>query len=182
MATSPAVSFKESCIPELSYVTVYLHDNVAGILTYFDNILGRLEKLTINGSVYVDNNGDQPRLADLRQWLTMSTSSKFTFEMNLTLPNSDDEHMKTLLAEYRRVTGNAQSKYYQTVNIVHPKMSLVHPVECNDEDSSDESMDEGVNYVIDIRIFEVRRRRRISILHIINCFDVHSSTLSARIV
>ena len=182
MVTSPVVSFKRRCISELRYVTVYLHDDVAGMLTYFDNIHGQLEKLTINGSVYVDNNGDLPRLADLRQWLTMSTSSKFTFEMNLTLPNSDDEHMKTLLAEYRRVTGNAPSKYYQTVNILYPKMSLVHPVECNDEDSIDESMEEDVDYVIDIRIFEVRRTRRISISHIINDFDVHSSTLSARLV
>ena len=54
VATSPAVPFKQRCIRELRYVSVYLHDDVAGILTYFDDIQrhGQLEKLKISG--YVD--------------------------------------------------------------------------------------------------------------------------------
>jgi hypothetical protein len=86
VATSPVVPFKQSSIPELRYVSVYLHDDVTGMLTYFDNIhrRGQLEKLTINGFVYVNNNGNLPRLAYLRQWLAMSRSPEVTFEMNVT--------------------------------------------------------------------------------------------------
>jgi hypothetical protein len=67
------------------------------------------------------------------------------------------------------------------VNIRYPAISLVQPEECHDEDSSDESMTESIDDAIEAYVFEVRRRRRILISHII-CFDVHSSTLSARIV
>ena len=179
VATSPVLPFKQSCIPELRYVSVHLHDDVTGILTYFDNIHGQLEKLTINGFVYVNNNGDLSRLADLRQWLAMSSSPEFTFEMNVTLTANDDPHVKTLLTEYGRVTGNAQLKRHPTVNILYPVMSLIQPEECNDEDSSDEPTNEDDDNSIDANTPEVRRRRKISISDI-SCLDFPSSTLPNR--
>jgi hypothetical protein len=175
VATSPAVPFKRSSIPELRRVSVFLHDDVAGMLTYFDNIhrQGQLEKLEIRGYVDVNDNGNLPRLADLRQWLRMSTSTEFTFEMELSLISDDDQHLEALLTEYRRVTGEGQTKYERRLHLLYPATSFPRPVGWNNENCSDEAMDEGVDYLmIDVRINEVRRR--ISISHII-CFDVHSS-------
>ena len=177
MATSPAVPFKRSSIPELRCVSVSVHDDVAGMLTYFDDIHrhGQLEKLEIRGYVDVSNNGNLPRLADLRQWLTMSTSTEFTFEMDLRVTSDDDQHLKALLAEYRRVTGKDRTKDDREVHILYPAMSLAQPVGWDDADFSDEPMEEGVGDLkIDVRFNEVRRRR-ISAPHII-CFDIHSST------
>jgi hypothetical protein len=170
VATSPAVSFKQSCIPELRRVSIYLHDDVAGVLTYFDDIHchGQLEKLKISGYVDVNNNANLPPLADLRQWLKMSTSTEFTFEMDLGLMSDDDQQLTTLLAEYQQLTGQTQKKYYTSVNILYPRMSLLEPVESDDEDSSDESMNGSVNdWIINACINEVRGRRVISISHII---------------
>ena len=180
VATSPAVPFKQSCIPELRRVSVYLHDDVAGMLTYFDDIHrhGQLEKLEIDGYVDVSSNGNLPRLADLRKWLTMTTSSKFTLEMNLTLTSTDDEHSTTLLTEYRRATGKTRTKYYREVNIRFPRMSLLQPVDSSDEVSGDEPMEEGVTFTTNNYISEVRR---ISISPTI-LFDIYSSTLRKRIV
>ena len=178
LATSPAVPFKRSSIPELRCVSVDLHDDVAGILTYFENIHrhGQLEKLKISGDVHVSRNGNLPRLVDLRQWLTMSTSPKFTFEMDLISASHDDQHFRTLLAEYRRVSGMARTKCDRRFHFLYPAMSLAHPVERNDENSNDKSTDEDVGYLInDAPITKVRRRRKISITHI-RCFDVDSST------
>jgi hypothetical protein len=177
VTTSPAVPFKQSCIPELRCVHVHLQDDVAGMLTSFDDIHrhGQLEKLKISGCVDVNNNGNLPRPADLRQWLTMSTSYKFTFEMDLILTGDDNEHLTTMLTEYQRVTSKARSEYSRRVNILYPTMSLVQPVEWDDDDSSaDESMNEDVDDPIDTDISEVRRRISISCN---TCRDVHSSTL-----
>ena len=180
MAASLAVPFKQSCIPELRCVTVSLRDDVAGMLTYFDDIHrhGQLEKLKISGDVAVRNNGNVPRLADLRQWLTMSTSAKFTLEMNLTLMDSNVQNFKSLLAEYQRVMGKAQTKCYRSLKVLYPKMSLLQPVEWDDDDSSDQSINEDLDDPIDASDTEVRRS---SISHI-SSFDIYSSSLPNWIV
>ena len=183
MATSPAVPFKQSSIPELRYVNVSLRDDVAGMLTYFDDIHrhGQLEALKIRGDVDVSNNGNVPRLVDLRQWLSMSTSTEFTFEMDLTLLDNDDQNFKPLLAEYQRFIGKPRAKYYRSMKILYPTMSLAQPVEWDEDDSSDESMNEDPDDPIDTDITEVRRGRKISISHI-SSFDIYSSSLPKWIV
>ena len=143
----------------------------AFIFTYFENIHGQLEKLKISGHVDMSDNGNLPRLADLRQWLTMSRSAKFTFAMNLSLTSDNNQQLERLLAEYWRVNGRPRSKLSRTLNIRYPGKSLVEPIEWNDADSSDESGD--VTYAINNCITKVRRRT--SILDIIH-LDVHSWT------
>jgi hypothetical protein len=128
-------------------------------LTYFDNIHrhGQLEKLKISGYADVSNNGNLPRLADLRQWLKMTTSAEFIFEMNLSLIANDDEHLNSLLAEYPRVIGEGRTNYYGKLSSVYPAMSLVQPEELDDDDSNDESMNEDVDDSIDTDVTVVRR-------------------------
>ena len=84
-----------------------------------------------------------PRVKALRQCLTMSRSAGFTFEIHLLLTSDDEQRLTTILAEYRRVTGSAATKFHGRIDIVYPRMSLIRPVESDDEESSDESIDEG---------------------------------------
>ena len=93
--------------------------------------------------------------------------------MDVGLTADDDEQLMTLLAEYRQIIGKARKKYYSSVNILYPTMSLLQPEESEDEESSDDSMSEVDQYAICTYIDEVRRR--LSMLHII-CINVQSST------
>jgi hypothetical protein len=54
-------------VPEIGFVSVQLHDDVAGMLTYLDNIHrhSQLEKLKITGYVDISKHGNMPRLTDL---------------------------------------------------------------------------------------------------------------------
>jgi hypothetical protein len=179
-----ATAFKQVCVPELRFINVKLYDDVDGMLTYLDDIHrhSQLEELKLTGYVDISNNGNMPRLTDLRRWLTMSKSKEFTFRMNLNVTRSvdgDSQRLKILLAEYRKATGYVLSNGYRKVEVVYPTMSLIQQMETNDteinEDSSDESNDG--EYLTDVDIEEVRTLPFRCLLSF-----VYSSTLTNRII
>jgi hypothetical protein len=179
-----ATAFKQVCVPELRFISAKLYDDVDGMLTYLDDIHrhSQLEELKLTGYVDISNNGNMPRLTDLRRWLTVSKSKDFTFRMNLNVTRSvdgDSQRLKMLLAEYRKATGYVLSNGYRKVEVVYPTMSLIQQMETNDteinEDSSDESNDG--EYLTDVDIEEIRTLSFRCLLSF-----VYSSTLTNRTI
>jgi hypothetical protein len=173
---------KQTSVPELRYISIDLFVGVAWLLSYFQYLQchSQIEQFNITGHVRFTRNSTFPRVTELHQWLTLTKLREFKFQLKLSTDYELDavDVRETVVAEYKKVTGDNSPEQYGNINVSYPAMSFSHPMAMNDSESEDEesssisdSEEEGSNNTtrssdviqdepIDDNVEEVRQRER----------------------
>lgn len=135
--------------PELRHVRINLFARgVNWVLTFFEDLQRhqQLEYFSVSGRARFTHHNHFPRVAWLRQWLTLNKSPVFRFRMKLDadyVPGAESVR-EEVFEDYRRATGEKNVTHFREINVRYPEMSFSYPTMMKEasESSSDESMDE----------------------------------------
>jgi hypothetical protein len=148
------IPLKQIFVPELRYIHIKLHVCVTWVLTFFEDLQrhSQLDYFYISGHIRFTHKSNFPRVAALKQWLTLSKSNLFKFRMKLSADYALDamKVQEDIFHEYQQVFGNESTPQFIEMNILYPEMFLSHPMimdEKNmiehDDSIPDELMDEN---------------------------------------
>ncbi|CAF4987161.1 unnamed protein product [Rotaria sp. Silwood1] len=138
---SRPIPLKQAFAPELRHVNVEIFTGVAWVLTFFEDLqrYSQLDQLIMSGYERFADNTHFPRVTTLRQWLTLTKSKIFKFQLNLgtIYAYSNNEIKEEIFAEYRQATGEESVAQYGKINLSYPTMSFSHPLETDDNEWED---------------------------------------------
>jgi len=131
---------KQIFVPELRQVDMRVFAGVTWVLTFFQDLQqhSQLDHFNISGHVRFTVNSNFPRVAALHQWLTLTKSKVFKFQMKLSADCVHDakEVKEDVFAEYRRATGDDFSAQYREIHIRYPEMFLSYSMVTNRTNST----------------------------------------------
>ncbi|CAF1317571.1 unnamed protein product [Rotaria sordida] len=135
------IPLKQAFVPELRHVNIKIFGGVAWVLTFFEDLqrYSQLDQLIISGYERFADNSHFPRVTSLRQWLTLTKSNIFTFQLNSNTiyAFTNNEIQEEIFAEYRQATGEESAAKYGHINLSYPTMSFSDPLETNDNEWED---------------------------------------------
>ncbi|CAF3973421.1 unnamed protein product [Rotaria sordida] len=149
---------QQAVVPELRYISIKLSVGVIWVLNFFEDLQrhSQLERLRISGDIKAGGKDSLPRVALLRQWLALTKSKTFRFQMKFGMyhvPNRE-ECSDDLYAEYRQATGNPSTANYEQMYFRYPQMTLsnlttIKNNNCVPDEPIDENCQEMEIYELD---------------------------------